>query len=99
MKTVLMKCDNCNASLKVEKGEKYSFCPYCGSQFYIDDEVKRTKHTRNINITNNKTYHEIDEARIRESEKEIKQSKYDAITTIVVSIVVLLLLAMIMMFK
>ena len=62
MKLVSLRCPNCHANVNTEIGERTTFfCPYCGSEVYVDDEVQRVE----VNI--NHTYRKIDEARIEES--------------------------------
>ena len=47
-----LDCPNCAATLdiKIDRNTPSIFCPYCGTQFYIDDDNRKT-----INI--NKTIH------------------------------------------
>ncbi len=38
MKT--MKCKSCGAKLKVEKGQEYVSCEYCGTEYKLDEDLK-----------------------------------------------------------
>ena len=40
-----LKCPNCEANLKIEDGNRLSFCPYCGNQIEYDDGVERNETT------------------------------------------------------
>lgn len=71
MKIVSLKCPGCGADINVDYGRKNIFCEYCGKKIFIDDEVKRTEHTENINVT----YRKIDEAKIREADARIKEAE------------------------
>lgn len=44
MKLKALKCPNCNAKLEIKPGETTGTCPYCDSEFILDDEVIRVKH-------------------------------------------------------
>lgn len=57
-----MVCPNCNGSLDVREGQKYSYCPYCGVKLLIDTGDKT------INV--NKTYHRIDDAGVERARAE-----------------------------
>lgn len=59
IKTISLKCPECNASLSVDEELKQCFCQYCGAKILIDDGS--TTHT----------YRQVDEARIKEA--EVKQ--------------------------
>ena len=37
-----MKCENCGASLEVDQLKQVRFCPYCGAQIEIKEEVPET---------------------------------------------------------
>lgn len=69
MKVKLLKCPACNANLQISDGRKMCFCEYCGQQIFIDDEIKRTEHTRNINYT----YTRVDEARKLEAAARLRE--------------------------
>ena len=70
MKLVSLRCPNCHANVNTEIGERTTFfCPYCGSEVYVDDEVQRVE----VNI--NHTYRKIDEARIEESRARQQKSE------------------------
>lgn len=64
IKTVSLKCPECDASLYVEENRKQCFCQYCGIKIMIDDGS--TTHI----------YRKVDEARIKEAEvKELIRIK------------------------
>ena len=44
MKLKALKCPNCNAKLEIKPGEVNGTCPYCDSEFILDDEVIKVKH-------------------------------------------------------
>lgn len=70
MKLVSIRCPNCHANINTEIGVRSTFfCPYCGSRVYVDDEVQR------IEVNVNHTYRKIDEARIHESQAQIRKSE------------------------
>ena len=37
IKTVSLKCPECNANLEIEEGRKRCFCQYCGTKIMLDD--------------------------------------------------------------
>ena len=71
MKLISIKCPYCNADLTIDRNRKSLFCEYCGGKIIIDDEVDRTEHTENINIT----HRQIDEARLKEAEVRLKEAE------------------------
>ena len=68
MKMIKLKCPDCGAILTVNESLKTATCNFCGSQIYLDDEIKRSEH-----IIRN-----IDEARIRESDNSVKLARLKA---------------------
>ena len=70
MKAQQLTCPDCGAHLTVAQPRSFIFCEYCGAQIYIDDEVKRTEHTININhkVT-------IDKKQVIEDRAEIEKQK------------------------
>lgn len=71
MKVIPMKCPECGATIEVEEGRQKCFCTYCGTQLYLDDEVKREVHEH--------IHHEINEADIRKAEayEEIEKQRLE----------------------
>ena len=67
MRVDAIACPNCKANIS-EKLIKSStcFCPYCGTQIFFDDGIKRSEH---LNIVR-------DEARLREA--DVKQYEIEA---------------------
>lgn len=66
MKYVNLKCENCNANLKVDIEHGAGYCPYCGAQVYADysdsvlkekEKTKRAKYKEDTEIfkTKNKS--------------------------------------------
>ena len=39
MKLKELKCPNCNAKLNIKPIDTTGICPYCNSEFILDDEV------------------------------------------------------------
>lgn len=66
MKIYQLKCDNCNASLKISENGKILCCEHCGAIFMVDDEIEHKETTKNVNVNN--TYKKVDEARIKEND-------------------------------
>ena len=48
MKIVGKRCPNCNGDLNLNNGETEGKCPYCGTDYIIDDETIHIKHTVEI---------------------------------------------------
>ena len=78
VKMIALKCPECGAKLQIEEGRKQCFCQYCGHKILLDDG------SINVNVT--RTYHKVDEARLKEAEVdklirlkelEIKQKELD----------------------
>lgn len=71
-----MKCPSCGAGIAVDlMGRSTAFCPYCGSQFSVDDGVTRAEYHYSYNHTT--SYHKryTDDAAI---EKERRKDREDA---------------------
>lgn len=103
MKIVKMECPNCGANLDFERGKQIMFCPYCGVKLYIDDGVKRSEQTININqnitrtnrrITRDETRIEKERERTRQKEEEAKGDKYAAIGGIAIMAFFIVMLLM-----
>ena len=74
MKLISLTCPSCNARLKVENDRKFTFCQYCGTQIYLDDEVKRTEYIRRkIDETKIKELEYQERSEIREREEKRKK--------------------------
>lgn len=70
MELMALNCSACGGNIQIEAGRKSCFCPYCGTQLFMDDGSKVI------------TYRTVDEARIQEDEtnrilklKEYEQEK------------------------
>ena len=48
MKLKELKCPNCNAKLNIKPIDTTGICPYCNSEFILDDEVIKVKHEHEI---------------------------------------------------
>lgn len=48
MKLKELKCPNCSAKLEINPQETTGTCPYCNSEFILDDEVIKIKHEHEI---------------------------------------------------
>ena len=44
MKLIETKCPSCGAILNVDADKKQGYCQYCGTKYFVDDEVKRIKY-------------------------------------------------------
>lgn len=68
IKTISLKCPECNANISVDENLKQCFCQYCGTKIMIDDGS--TSHTHRT----------VDEAEIKENirlkELELEEKKY-----------------------
>ena len=103
MKTVSIRCPECNAVTEVSTDKKYCYCPYCGTMSLVDDGTKRVEINKNVKVNNytkiDKNVHtkneNYDYARIREAEEETKKSISDnrmAITMLIAACVMMLIL-------
>lgn len=57
-----IKCPDCGATLSIEEGRNQMFCSYCGSSILITNE-------------NEHIYRNIDEAKVKQAEAEIKKAE------------------------
>lgn len=98
MKLHKLTCPNCDGVLNMEisgNTEKV-FCPYCGQQFYVDQEKKEFTFnkniTKNINIKKQSehTHRNIDDADVIRAKAEAHEKKYGVI--IPVALVILMML-------
>lgn len=49
-KIISLMCPQCGGALNTtDKGTGFYKCPFCGTQIYFDDGIKRTEKTININ--------------------------------------------------
>lgn len=44
MKLIELKCPNCASTIRVNSDEKEVSCDYCGTEFLIDDEIRRIQY-------------------------------------------------------
>ena len=76
MKVESLCCPNCKAPINnLSEDRNIMFCPFCGSQLHIDDEIQRTEKTININKTY--TTRHIDEAKLKQAEVEMLKTHSD----------------------
>ena len=69
MKIKELKCPTCSAPLEINFEKPISYCPYCGTPVYVDDETQRI----DIRYKSEQVIH--DEARIKEAENRAKELK------------------------
>ena len=87
MKTQRLTCPDCGAHLKVSQGRIFVFCEYCGTQIYIDDEVRRSEVTINKNINIKKT---INNKNIIEDKTKIAEERTTTVVMICVAIMMVI---------
>ena len=101
-----LTCPNCGGMLemKISDNSNSIFCPYCGQQFFVDDEKKTYTINQNININKNikidKNIHnrytnDADVIRAKNKEKENKREWIAAILMPLVGIIILICLVVI----
>ena len=90
MKLHKLICPNCNGSLNIEiaDGTSSVFCPYCGQNFFVDDENRSYTVNKNINI--HKQY--TDDAEIVKAKLKDKEDKRSWIALAVMFAVLLLMI-------
>ncbi len=72
MKTSVLNCPNCKANIKIAtKKQEYLFCPYCGSQVFLDGE--KGEYTYNYNYTKRT----INDAEVIRAKTEEKKARYE----------------------
>ena len=80
MKIVSMRCPECNAVVNPPADKRFSYCPYCGTMYLVDDETTRVEINKNVHSKNeNYDYARISEAeaRIRVAEQEAQKNRDD----------------------
>lgn len=77
LKTQQLTCPDCGAHLSIKQPRSFVFCEYCGTQIYIDDEVKRTEHTININKNIS-----IQNKQVIDNKAEVEKHKSDRVTIV-----------------
>ena len=78
MKIVSMRCPECNAVVNPPANKRFSYCPYCGTMYLVDDGIKRVEITKNIHSrSENYDYARISEAeaRVKIAEQELLKDK------------------------
>lgn len=97
MKLHKMTCPNCDGMLemKVSNDADYIFCPYCGQQFFVDEDKKTCTINQNININKHikidKTVHSryTDDAEVIKAQSKDKENKRAWIALIVCAVIAL----------
>lgn len=85
MKLEKLTCPACGAGIDMDiKGRSSVFCPFCGSQFTIDDGTKTTNKNININkkYTNDAAV-EKERRKDRENERKHKEYKWTMIGLVI----------------
>lgn len=72
------RCPNCGGEIKFLDNRDFVFCSYCGSQIYKDDGSKRIRYDINKCVINEN----IDYTKMRVSDNELKDKKYNTIMLI-----------------
>lgn len=68
MKTIELKCPNCDANLEVAEDRKECFCQFCGTHIMLDDGSREVTHK--IVYTN--------EGKIKETERKMREMELTA---------------------
>lgn len=68
MKSIELKCPNCDAALEVAEDRKECFCQFCGTHILLDDESREVTHK--IVYTN--------EGKIKETERKMREMELTA---------------------
>lgn len=76
MKLIKMKCENCGATLDVNKNLDKIICNYCGAEILIDDEATKVKRVEDAKLKARKDNHEQSlKERNDILEQEVKEKK------------------------
>jgi len=79
MKLIKMKCENCGATLDVNKNLEKITCNYCGAEILIDDEATKLKRVEDAKLKARKENHEQSlKERNDLLEQELKEKKIKA---------------------
>lgn len=73
MELIALQCKNCGGEITIEDDKKFVYCPYCGTQNYIDDG------TRTVKIVDEA---KLEEVRLRQEEfvkRQASQAELDKI--------------------
>lgn len=58
MKLIKMKCENCGATLEVNKDLEKIHCNFCGAELLIDDDATKLKRFEDVKLKSRKANHE-----------------------------------------
>ncbi|WP_026495400.1 hypothetical protein [Butyrivibrio sp. WCD3002] len=85
-----LSCPSCGAGINMDiQGRKTLFCPFCGSQFSVDDGER--VYTHNINIHKRYTDDAAVEKEIRKDRENARQNKAAIFALIILSILLVLI--------
>lgn len=92
MKLISLRCPDCNGDIDVKfKGNDFIFCPYCGTQIYVDNEADVKIYTYNIS----KNVHKEDKAKIAKERRKAIEEICLTLAIIVMFLVVALIFVLI----
>ena len=80
MKLTNINCPNCGGTINADiSKQKIIFCTYCGQHLEVDNGVRETVHTKNVNINKSVSIHKryTNDADILREENKIKQLKHE----------------------
>lgn len=88
MKLKQLRCPSCGAGIDIElRGRDSVFCPYCGSQFAVDDGNRTITHNININKFTQTKY--TDDAAVEEARRKDKENERDHKETIMLFVIII----------
>ena len=101
MKLISLKCPGCGASLQVDTSRTTAVCPYCHTQFLIDDEVRKLQldNPRNTGYEFEKGRQDAQRESVQISAEEAKKKKRKTIILIVLWILLFPLMATIALWR
>ena len=97
MKLKQLKCPSCGAGIEMDlKGQDLVFCPYCGSQFSVDDGSTRVTYDIHYTSNHHERYTRDDavekQRRLdRENERKHKEFKWSFVFTCVCLLLLLMI--------
>ena len=69
MKTIKLTCPSCEAKLSVDSGHDKIFCPYCGTEFLIDDNASQLRRIEAVKLDSRKKNFEQKKEENKEKDK------------------------------
>lgn len=73
MELIALKCKHCGGEITIEEDKKIVYCPYCGTQNYIDDG------TRTVKIVDEA---KLEEVRLRQEEFLKRKASEEALNSV-----------------